>query len=274
LSQHLAYLILRTALKQHQTATADLTSQQREDITRQAERQYALEDKVLNAAEATACHIELAQVEAHIDDVRGRYSDEADFIADLQRNGMSLEEFSHAVTRELHVAAIMEHVGAQAPAVTDEDIVDFYSKHQNSFKTGETRTARHILITINPTFEENTREQAWRRINLVAKRLERKPARFAEQAQKHSECPTAMQGGTLGRIAPGTLFPELDKALFALQENQVSEVLESEVGFHILWCEYIHPAGIASLEQATPKITEHLMNTRQQAQIRAWLANL
>ena len=117
------------------------------------------------------------------------------------------------------------------------------------FRRPETRLARHILITINDTIAENTRSAAGKRINAIQARLAKEPQRFEEQALKHSECPTALDGGKLGDLPRGKLFPELDKALFELKAGEVSGVLESELGFHVLRCDTITEAGVLGLRR-------------------------
>ena len=64
-------------------------------------------------------------------------------------------------------------------------------------------------------------------------KLQKKPYKFAELALKHSECPTALQGGVLGIVPRGKLYPELDAVLFSIKAGEVSEIVESEIGFHL-----------------------------------------
>ncbi|HEY6019886.1 MAG TPA: peptidylprolyl isomerase, partial [Candidatus Paceibacterota bacterium] len=138
----------------------------------------------------------------------------------------------------------------------------------------ETRLARHILITINESIAENTRSEARKRIDAIAARLKKEPDRFEEQALKHSECPTALDGGTLGDLPRGKLFPELDKVLFELKAGEVSGVLESELGFHILRCDAITEAGVLGYDQAKQHIRRVMEQKRKRACQQAWVKSL
>jgi peptidyl-prolyl cis-trans isomerase C len=134
---------------------------------------------------------------------------------------------------------------------------------------------RQILIVINPKNPENTRRSARKRLFNIAIRLRRKPQSFAEQAKKYSECPNASEGGLIGQVSRGTLSPELDEVLFALQENEISRIIESPVGFHLLLCEAIHPAGAPlSFEEAEPHILELLQARRGELYQQNWLEQL
>jgi parvulin-like peptidyl-prolyl isomerase len=93
-------------------------------------------------------------------------------------------------------------------------------------------------------------------------------------ALKHSECPTALQGGVLGLVPRGKLYPELDDVLFSIKAGEISEIVESEIGFHLVLCKQIQKAETLSLLKATPKIRQ-IMNERSRRTCqRSWLASL
>ncbi len=150
----------------------------------------------------------------------------------------------------------------------------FYYMHKDKFSQPETRTARHILITINDEFAENARDAVLEKMAAIRKRVTAKPKRFAEQAMKHSECPTAMNGGLLGKLPKGQLYPELDAVLFNMNDGGISDVVESELGLHILYCEQIHPAGPVSFKEAEPRIREKLTKRRMRMCQKSWLSEL
>ena len=72
-----------------------------------------------------------------------------------------------------------------------------------------------------------------------------------------------MDGGKLGEVKRGTLYAELDAQLFAMQEGEISPIIESEIGLHILLCEKIKPAKRTPFSKAAPKIREVLEERRR-----------
>ena len=154
------------------------------------------------------------------------------------------------------------------------DVELYYQYHPEQFRRPETRLVRHILITINETIAENTRAEAGKRIATIQARLAKEPQRFEEQALKHSECPTALDGGKLGDLPRGKLFPELDKALFELKAGEVSGVLESELGFHVLRCDMITEAGVLGYDQAKLHIRKLMEQKRKRVCQQAWMKQL
>jgi nitrogen fixation protein NifM len=270
----LAYLELKTAQSLFGKSPAELAADERARVHHLADRQYGLEARVLHAPEARDAMVPEASLQAAIEEIRKRYPEEEEFIADLARNGLVPDSFVAALERELRVEAILEKVGARATQVAEIDVELYYHYHPDQFRRPETRRARHILVTVNPAMPDNTAEVARARIEAVAARLAKDPKRFEEQALKHSECPTAMQGGVLGDVPRGQLYPELDAALFSLPAGQLSGVLESPLGYHLVLCEAITPERTLSLNQARAPIRDMLEKRRKRICQQAWIKQL
>lgn len=270
----MAYLALKAAQKLYGKATAALQAAEFERVRDVARQQHELETSVLSAPEARDAVVPPATLQAALQEIRGRYGDEDEFAADLARNGLDEAGFAASLERELRVEAVMEKVGTHAATVSDMDVELYYHYHPDQFRRPETRLARHILVTINEDIAENMRGAARKRIDEIAARLKKDPQRFEEQALKHSECPTALDGGVLGEVPRGKLFPELDKALFELKAGEISGVLESELGFHILRCDAINQAHALPLAQARTHIRKLLEQRRKRVCQQAWLKKL
>jgi nitrogen fixation protein NifM len=269
-----AYLALKAAQKLYGKAPAALAADESERVQNMAQKQFELEARILKSPEARDAMVPPSTLQAAMQEIRGRYENEDDFADDLSQNGLDEAEFSGALERELKVEAILEKVGTHADHVTDTDVELYYQYHPDQFRRQETRLARHILVTINETIPENTREAALKRIAEIAKRLRKEPDRFEEQALKHSECPTALEGGKLGDLPRGKLFPELEQVLFGLDAGEVSDVIESELGFHVLRCDTITPASVLDFSQAKSSIRKVLEKKRKRAVQQQWMKAL
>ncbi len=269
-----AYLLLKTANTRFGKAPAALPPDHLAAARRLAEKQAALESRVLAAPEARDAVVPEASVQAALAEIRSRYPDEAEFVGDLAGNGLTPDEYAQALAREMKVDAILEKVGARAAAVSEIDVELYFHYHPEQFRRPETRLARHILVTVNETLADNHRTAARSRIDAIAARLAREPKRFEEQAMKHSECPTALQGGVLGEVRPGQLYPELEAILFALDAGGIGPVVESTLGFHLLRCDRISPAGVLTLDEARVPIRAMLEARRKRTCQQAWLKTL
>jgi peptidyl-prolyl cis-trans isomerase C len=270
----LNYRLLRIASDHYGVALENLDDAQREQALAIAQRELFMEQAVLNSVEARHVVVAASEVDKAVTRIRDRYSDEQAFLTSLEDAAIDEQELGVALERELRVDAILNLVSSRVPEADDTEVELFYYVHREKFEQPQMRTVRHILITINPEFAENTAKAALQRINLIAARIAKQPRRFSEQALKHSECPTALEGGLLGKVKPGTLYPELDAVLFLMEEGSISEAIESPVGYHLLLCEAIHPARVVPLADIKAKLRNQLTQRQRLICQRTWLKSL
>lgn len=269
-----AYHLLRGALQTFHKNVSELDASQFEQTELVADKTFKLESMVLSTPEARDLVIQESRLDEAMKEVSGRYPDYETFLQDLEINNLNEQVLRSALYRELLFDAVMERVSASTPEVTDEDIQIFYQLHKDQFTSPEKRKARHILITINPEFVENERATAYQRISEIAEKLKMNSARFKSLAKTHSECPTSIDGGELGTVVSGTLYPELDTELFNMQEGDVSDVIETEMGFHVLFCEKINKSVTVPLSRARPRIKQLLQERQMKACQKTWLEKL
>lgn len=268
------YTLLRASLSLFKKPPSELENQELKRVEIQARNEFEIETRVLNSNEAVSVIISEHELDRAFAEVRARFDTEESFLAALEANQLDEARLRAALARQCKVNTIMERVAARAPKVSEVEVGIFYHSHPEKFRVPEQRTARHILISINPDYPENTRENARRRIEEIAETLKRKPHKFAALALKNSECPTAFNGGELGTLVEGKLYPELDAVLFYLKEQEISPVVETEIGFHLIQCQKIIHAETLSLKKATPKIKQLMQERYRRNCQRSWLAGL
>jgi nitrogen fixation protein NifM len=269
-----AYAEFRLAHAMYKRTPAELGETEQAKVAGVARRQLRIESAILESAEARDVLVPSGSVDAAVEQLRGRYENEEQFAEALAAFGLDAPRLREALSRQLRVESVLERVSSRAAAVSEMDVQLHYHLRSDQFRQPERRRAAHILITINPDFPENTPEQALRRASEIRKRLLKDPKRFAEQALKHSECPTAMNGGILGDFTRGQLFPALEAALFCLPEGGLSEPVETELGFHVLRCEAITPEHTATYAEASPAIRRQIEAQRREICQRGWIKEL
>jgi len=268
------YTLLRAALTLFKKKPDELQAAELKQAEVQALNEFNIESRILNAPEAGAVIISDKELQDAYQEIRARYEDDEIFLSDLEKNHLNKETLNAALFRQCRVNVVMELIASRAPTISEIEIGIYYHLHAEQFNRPERREACHIYISINPDYPENTRETAFSRMQELSEKLQKKPYKFAELALKHSECPTALQGGVLGLVPRGKLYPELDAVLFSIKAGEISEIVESEIGFHLVLCKQIQKAETLSLLKAAPKIRE-IMNERSRRTCqRAWLASL
>ncbi len=269
-----AYLTLKLSHQLYGKSPDGLEADERQHVAVVVGRQQEIEQRILASAQAALVVLPEASIEACLRDIRDRYPDEAEFEADMARVNLGVDILRQAIERDLKVEAVLEQVGAAAPAVSDTEVEIFCLQHRERFSRPEMRALRHILITINEDLPGNKREAALTRIEAIRERLAKDPDRFGEQALKHSECPTAMNGGLLGKLPRGKLYAQVEATAFALTPGELSAVVESPLGFHVVLCDGIDAERLIPFADVRERVREHLTASRRAAAQKSWITGL
>jgi peptidyl-prolyl cis-trans isomerase C len=240
-----------------------LSAEHAERLDAEVARALALEARILESREAIAVALPIARI---ADAVAGWRDDNP---------GCAISDavLFEALHRELRVQAAMDTVGARARPVSEVEVRDFYDANPERFHRPERRAVRHLLVTVNPEFADNTEGAARARIDAYADRL-RGGASFAELAQRHSECPTAMKGGEVGTVGRGALYPELEALVFSLPVGGWGGPVRTVLGWHLVACDAIEPEDDVSFDDAEAQIREHLAKIARRAAQVTWLRAL
>ena len=269
-----SYLRLKLSQELYRKPPSMLEPVERQRVDSVAARQRSIEQRILSSAEAAQVVLPASSLSQALAEVRGRYGSDEEFLADIESSGLDHEGLMAAIERDLKFDAILDGVASRIADVSETDIEIFYLMHRDKFCRPENRSLRHVLVTINESLKGNDRASARRKIDNVRARLLKSPERFAELAMRYSECTTAMNGGLLGVVEKGQLFPELEKAAFALNVDELSRVVESPVGFHVIHCVAVESASEQPLAAVREKIRTHLIESRRRAAQKEWIATL
>ncbi|MEW5837822.1 MAG: nitrogen fixation protein NifM [Pseudomonadota bacterium] len=267
-----AYCEFQVAQQLFARLPGELDAAQRQRVSEVSRRRLEIESRVLASERGRASCVPEATLEHALGELRARYASADEFAIALQHAALDQETLLQGLRRQLAVDAVLECIAAEAAPVSELDVELFYRLNSERFTAPERRRARHVLVTINEDFAENRRESALARIRQAADEL--RTQSFERVAERYSECPTAVNGGLLGELRRGQLYPELEATLFALGVGETSGVAESPVGFHLLRCEAIFAEQRESLEQAAPRIREHLQSRQAQQRQKDWLKSL
>ncbi|MFC4931623.1 SurA N-terminal domain-containing protein [Massilia sp. GCM10023247] len=147
--------------------------------------------------------------------------------------------------------------------VSDAEVEQFYKANEKRFTTPEKRTASHILIT-NPAGAKPAEAAAAKaKAEAVLAEVRKNPADFAAIAKAQSQDPaSAANGGDLGPIERGGLGKSLEDAIYGLKEGEISGIVPSEFGFHIIKVTSVKPAQQKSLAAAKDEIAAELKKAK------------
>lgn len=143
--------------------------------------------------------------------------------------------------------------------VDDAEINKYYAEHQAEFGTQEQRQAAHILISASAQLPEADRQAAKAKAEQILQLVKQSPAKFSELAKQYSQDPgSAANGGDLGFFGRGMMVKAFDEAVFKLKPGEISGVVQSDFGFHIIKLVAVKPAQIPPLAEAKDSIAMRL----------------
>lgn len=279
-----AYHMLRASRERFSSDLSALRTDQLTEVTRKAENTLELENRVLASSEVLGVVILPKHVDTALDARACAYPDPESFVSDLELNGLTIDSLALGVYREMVFDAIMQRVSARHAPVDAIEALIYYEQHPEDFTTPEYRTARQLLISVNRD-DPRSRSAAplsdlahLAHLEWLAGQMqvppEQRAERFAKLARQYSQCATADAGGRLGTLVRGKLDPRLDEVLFRLPEGALSEPVETELGFHLIYCERIEPARTQPFDEARESILALLIERRRSACQVNWIAKL
>jgi peptidyl-prolyl cis-trans isomerase C len=186
---------------------------------------------------------------------------------------MTVDSLKSDARTELSVNRVMETAVANIPGPTDAEAKDFYAKNPDKFKQDEQVRASHILVRVDPNADAKTKAKAKAEIDSVLKQL-KGGGDFAKLAQQHSQDPSAAQGGDLGFFPKGQMVPEFDQAAFSLPVGQLSGIVTTQFGYHILRVTEKKPPRTVPFEEALAQIKQYLEQDKKQKAAEAFVDGL
>ena len=180
----------------------------------------------------------------------------------ITARGQDFEEFKQSFQQKLTYQKLIETQFPQQINATEEDARKFYTENQTRFQSPERIKASHILITPETADQKAPSEQenaaAKEKIEQLLKRIH-DGENFAELAKANSACPSGKNGGDLGFFEKGRMAPPFEKAAFALKVGQVSDVVKTRFGYHIIKLTDRQQASAKSFEEVKDDIINMLI---------------
>ncbi len=185
----------------------------------------------------------------------------------ITASGQDFDELLAELTGQLGPQKLLEKQFEGKVEVSSADAKRYYDENQEQFTTPGQVQARHILIDDD---QPNAAAQAAQLREQIVEQGED----FAAVAEEHSACPSSQRGGDLGFFGRGQMVPEFDETAFELEEGDVSDVVQTQFGHHIIKVEQRRAATVETFDQAQPRIQEMLEQQKQVEIAEAYIAQL
>lgn len=257
-----------------QRARSTVPPEQRDNVYRQ------VLDRVIGfhllAQEARSRKVIAApwDVDKQLGDLKKQFPNEAAFVQMLQSRGVTLEQLRKETEDTLAVNQMLQAEIEPQVKVQDPDIKTFFDQNRPRFHEPETVHASHILIRADQQADAATKAKAKAQAEDLLKQL-RKGAVFADLAKKSSQDPgSAQNGGDLGFFARDQMVEPFARAAFALKAGEMSGVVETPFGYHIIQMHQAKPARDVGFDEAKEQIREYLATQQREQKSQAFVDQL
>jgi len=257
-------------IRNMEAGAGPIPAERRDEILRTALDQLITYNVMKQEAASRKIAISEAEIDAQVHQMQAQFPSEAEFQEALGARNMSLEQLKADARVDMLIERMVEAEAATAAAASEADARTFYEGNPDQFAQGESVRASHILVMAKEEADEATKARARAKIEAVLKQA-RAGEDFAALAREHSDDGSKEQGGDLGYFERGRMVPPFDEAAFALEPGQMSDVVTTPFGYHIIKVVDKKPGETVPYDAVKDKIIEYLNHQKRQQQIESFV---
>jgi peptidyl-prolyl cis-trans isomerase C len=251
------------------SANQPIPPDRRDEILRRALDQLVTYTVLSQETRTRKVTVTDAEIDGNLKQMQSQFPNEGEFKKALEARGMTLEKLRADARIDMSINKMMEAEVANSPAPTDAQVREFYDTNPDKFKQDEAVRASHILIPADEKADEATKKKARAEIDIL-KQL-KGGSDFAALAKKHSKDGSAAQGGDLNFFTKGQMVPAFDQVAFSLKPGEMSDVVTTPFGYHIIKVTERRAASTVPFEQVSPRIKEYLTEQQKQGRAQAFI---
>ena len=183
---------------------------------------------LLDRAQELDIPLMAADVDAEVSKVVTQVGGPENYKKALDAQGITEEQFRKELEKGAKVNKLVEQACSGVAEPTEDEVAKFYEQHKQGFVVQPQVLCQHILV-------KGSDDAALDKIKAIRERIVSGKSDFAAEAKEHSDCPSGQEGGSLGWFGRGMMVPEFDKVAFEMKKGEVSGVVSTQFGYHIIY---------------------------------------
>lgn len=191
----------------------------------------------------------------------------------LAENKIDFAEWKEDMRKQMIVRKLVEEKTAKVAEASAVEVAKFYEENIDSFKAPENVAASHILLAFKPEDTDVTKALKKKEIEKIRADI-LAGAKFETIAAEKSDCPSSKRGGDLGTFARGQMVPEFEAAAFSQEVGAISDVVETQFGYHLIKTTAHKQAGVRPLAEVKDQLQEYLTGKAKQEALLAYIEEL
>ena len=222
---------------------------------------------LLDRAQELDIPLMAADIDAEVSKVVTQVGGPENYKKALDAQDITEVQFRKELEKGAKVNKLVEQACAGVADPTEDEVAKFYEAHKAEFVVPHQVLCQHILV-------KGSDDAALDKIKAIRERIVSGGADFAEEAKKNSDCPSGQEGGSLGWFGRGMMVPEFDKVAFEMKKGEVSGVVSTQFGYHIIYKADEKGGGQQTLVDVHDQIKDLLRHEARGRAMDAFVAEL
>lgn len=228
---------------------------------------------LLQQSQALGIDVNPSLVTKALDAFKAGFQNAEDYTRSLREMGFTEEEMTGQIKNGLVIKTLIDKEVIDTLTVSDGQIRSFYEDNPDLFRRPEQVKASHILVQVPESADEAQKAQAQAAIRALKQRIDNGED-FATLAMDHSACPSKAKGGDLGFFGREEMVAPFSEAAFALQPGQVSDVVTTRFGFHLIRVTERQAEEAMAFNDVKDAIATRLRQEQEEQRIAAYIEKL
>ena len=244
-----------------------LTDEKKKEIRKKAIDYLINRELLYYEAKKKGIKISEKQIDKLMEELEKRYKSKKNLEKLLKQTGLSLEQFREELRKRLAIDKLLkDHVSVK---ITDKELKEYYEKNKYKFKEPEALKIRYIYIKVDPS-KPKGRQIARERAEKAYKEI-KEGKDFGDVAYRYSDDLSRIKGGELGFVHKGRFEKPVEDVIYKLKVGEVSPLIETELGFHIVKIEAKRESRVVPFEKIKEKLKKELTEKYQKEKYEALL---
>ncbi|MFH1626441.1 MAG: peptidylprolyl isomerase [Pseudomonadota bacterium] len=196
-----------------------------------------------------------------------------EFVEQLKSKGLSLEKYEERIKQGMERMKCFNYEIKSKIVISEDELKKYHTENIDSFKAVKEVRVQHVLLLIPPNANEARIEEVYGKARELSVKIHNGED-FGKLAKIYSQEASADSGGDMGWFKPGEIVPFLEKVVFRLKVGEVSDIIRSRVGFHIIKLMERREGEVRPFEEVKDEITDILHSEKVEKELQRWLKEL
>lgn len=232
-----------------------------------------IEDKlILQEAHKIGMPATDEEVAERLEQIKSQFSSSEEFKSALASQGLTVVDLKEKYREQIMIKKMVNREVRSRVSVTPIEIALFYEKNEDDFNLPAQVKVMTIMIRKSEADPESNTDSL-KKIKMIELKMA-EGEDFTKLAREYSQDPSAVDGGDMGYIGKGQMMKKIDEVIFSLQPGEISETIETPVGYHVFKIVEVKEAGAESFDEARMQIENYLFQEKAKERFDEWMTNL